>query len=100
MSASTTHVQGPKHFRTCINGLMGLRWHVILSVGDRVDPTALGPLPPGFEVVQGNAHIKILRYASLFVCAGGIITMSEAAYHGVPLDSHQPRKAFGARMAG
>lgn len=85
VATSTTYVRGPEFFRTCIEALAGLQWHVILSIGDSGDAGSLMPLPPHFEIVQHNSHIQILRHASLFICLGGIITTSEAAYHGVPL---------------
>jgi MGT family glycosyltransferase len=84
--ATSTHYQrGPDHFGTWIKALMGLEWHVILSIGDDADPAALNPLPPHFQVVQHTSHISILPFASLFICLGGIISTAESLYHGVPL---------------
>jgi UDP:flavonoid glycosyltransferase YjiC (YdhE family) len=36
------------------------------------------------EIAQGSSHVQILRYASLVIGLGGIISVSEAAYYGVP----------------
>jgi MGT family glycosyltransferase len=85
VATSTTYIRGPEFFRMCIQALSGLQWHVLLSIGDGGDPERLGPLPPHFEVVQRTAHVKILPYATLFVCLGGIVTTAEALYHGLPL---------------
>jgi macrolide glycosyltransferase len=85
VSTSTTFQQGPDFFRLCLEALSDLSCHVILSVGDESVAAALRPLPAHFEIVQGVSHIRMLPHVSAFVCLGGVITTSEAAYHGVPL---------------
>lgn len=85
VSTSTTYVQGAPYFKACVSALADMQWRGILSIGDSGDPASMGPLPEKFEIVQHNSHIKILPYIDLFICLGGIVTMSEAAYHGVPL---------------
>jgi MGT family glycosyltransferase len=84
-TTSTNYVMGPDFFRLCIEALSGLGWHLILSVGERADPSILGDLPSNVTVIQHTAHVKILPRVNLLVCLGGIVTSSEAAYHGVPL---------------
>jgi MGT family glycosyltransferase len=85
VSTSTHYLQGTFFFQMWMEALAGGPWHVVISPGDRIDPAALGPLPPHFEVIQHNAHVKILPHVSLFACLGGIVTTAEATYHGVPL---------------
>jgi MGT family glycosyltransferase len=85
ISTSTTYAQGSGYFRMCIDAFSPLNWHVLLSIGDTVTPDSVGPLPQHFEIVQRTSHLRVLPYASLFLCLGGIISMAEAAYHGVPL---------------
>jgi MGT family glycosyltransferase len=84
VSASTMYVRNSEYFRTCIDALTDLKWHIILSVGNG-DPASYGSLPKNIEIVQRTSHITILPHVSLFVCLGGIITTAEAMYHGVPL---------------
>ena len=85
VATSTTYLQKSDFFQMCIAALSGLRCHVILSIGDHGDAAGLKPLPPHCEIVQHTSHIKILPHVSAFICLGGIITTSEALYHGVPL---------------
>lgn len=85
VSTSTTWVQGTDFFKMCIEALSGLKCHVLLSIGDSGNAAALKPLPDHFEIVQHNSHVKILPYVDAFICVSGIITASEATYHGVPL---------------
>lgn len=85
ISNSTTYEQGKDFFRTCIEALSGLNCYILLSIGDSGNPAELQPLPDHVEIVQHNSHVKLLPYVDAFVCTGGIITASEATYHGVPL---------------
>jgi MGT family glycosyltransferase len=85
ISTSTTHVQGTEFFKTCVGALSGLNCHVIVSIGDSGNAVALEPLPHNVEIVQHTSHVKVLPYVDVFICLAGIITASEAMYHGVPL---------------
>lgn len=81
---STTYLQRGEFFKMCMDALSGLSWHAILSIGEHGDAKTLGTLPPHVEVVQNTSHVQILRYATLVIGLGGIISIAEAAYHGVP----------------
>jgi MGT family glycosyltransferase len=69
----------------CIEALSGLRWHVVLAIGDNNDPASFRPLPPHFEVIQHIPQIQVLPYTDLLICLGGMATSVEAMYHGIPL---------------
>jgi MGT family glycosyltransferase len=84
IATSTTYLRGPDFFKMCADALSGLPWHAVLSIGDYGDAAALGPLPLNMEIVQNNSHVQILRHASLSIGLGGILSVSEAVYHGVP----------------
>lgn len=85
IATSTNYLRGPDYFRSWIKALAGLKWHVILSIGDSGDRTSLQPLPPHFEIIQNTSHVKILPHASMLIFLGGIISSAEALYHGVPM---------------
>lgn len=85
VAASTTRRSGIEYFKTCIEALRFLDVHVIISMRNDLDLTALGSLPDKFEIVRGTSHTKILPFCSVLVYTGGSITTAEAAYHGVPL---------------
>jgi MGT family glycosyltransferase len=58
---------------------------VVLSVGKRTDIAALGTVPRNF-IVQGFVpQLELLQRTSLFVTHGGMNSVSEALYFGVPL---------------
>jgi MGT family glycosyltransferase len=85
VATSSSYLRGADYFKMCMEAFDGLQWHVLLSIGDNADPNLLGPLPPHFEIVKNIAQVKILPYVNLAIFPGGLITSSEAAYHGVPL---------------
>jgi len=85
VATSTTYIQGANYFRMCVDALAETQWRVIFSIADDADPASLFPLPPNFEIVQRTSHTRILPHASLLIFLGGIVTSSEAAYHGVPM---------------
>jgi macrolide glycosyltransferase len=85
VAPSNSYLQGTDYFRVCIEALSDLQWHVVLSLGESTNPIPTGPLPHGFEIVRRVSHTRILPYASLVLCMGGMATASEAAYHGVPM---------------
>ena len=72
-------------FRTCLAELADAPWQVVLSTGDNVRIDDLGPVPGNFMVRASVPQIEILRRAAAFVTHGGMNSVQEALYHGVPL---------------
>jgi MGT family glycosyltransferase len=65
--------------------------HMVLCIGPDIDMAALPPPPPNVTVVRWISQIDILNYASLVINHGGIGTVKECIYYGVPM------VAFGVR---
>ena len=72
-------------FRTCLAAFADSGWHVVLAVGDRVDPAGLGPVPPHVEVHASVPQLQVLRHASVFVSHAGMGSVMEALAHRVPI---------------
>jgi MGT family glycosyltransferase len=85
VSTSTSFIQGSDYFRMCIEALSGLKYHVVLALGENNDPRSLEPLPPHFEILKGTPQIEVMPHAELLICLGGMTTTSEALYHGIPM---------------
>jgi MGT family glycosyltransferase len=85
ISLGTTFNRNPDFFRRCAHAFASVPWHVVITLGSRVDPAELGPLPTNVEAHQWVPHPVLLRHAEVFVCHAGMGTMMEALSFGVPL---------------
>jgi MGT family glycosyltransferase len=72
-------------FRTCFDALAGTDWQVIVSKGRTLDDTALGPVPSNFVVAPSVPQLEVLARATAFVTHGGMNSVMESLYHGVPM---------------
>ncbi|PPK68483.1 glycosyltransferase [Actinokineospora auranticolor] len=102
VSLGTTVNARPDFFRDCVRAFAGSDWHLVLSLGGRVTPEELGPLPPGVEAHDWIPHGDVLAHASVFVCQSGMGSVQEALHHGVPLvvaPHHPEQRANADRIA-
>ena len=58
---------------------------VVMSVGNRIDISDLGPIPKNFKVFNYVPQLKLLKKVDLFITHGGMNSSSEGLYNGVPL---------------
>lgn len=72
-------------YKNCIAALAEEDVQVILSVGDQVDITAMGPLPANISVYPQVDQIAVLEKADAFLSHCGMNSASESLYFGVPL---------------
>ncbi len=87
-------------FRTVIEAMRQKPdWQLLLAVGNpNVDPGNLQPFPPNVLLVSWAPQLAILERASLMMTHGGLGTIKECIYFGVPMivfpvDYDQPRNA-------
>ncbi|MFF7209817.1 macrolide family glycosyltransferase [Streptomyces sp. NPDC008238] len=83
-SLGTVFTSDPRLLRTLAGALAPLAGTVVVSSG-RTDPAALGPLPPNVLVRPFVPQPEVLRRAALFVTHGGMNSVNEALYAGVPM---------------
>ncbi len=84
-SLGTVFHQDLGFYRACVQAFAGQGYTLVLSVGARTDPAALGPLPPDCIVRQRVPQLEVLERASLFVTHGGMNSVGESLVHGVPM---------------
>lgn len=72
-------------YRDVVERFGGGDWRVVMAVGERVDPAAIGPLPEGVEVHRWVDQLAVLRHAAAFVTHAGMGSASEALWAGVPV---------------
>lgn len=100
ITLGTTVNDRPEFFRTCAEAFADLPWHVVLTLGKKVDPAALGPLPSTVEAHRWVAHPDVLPHCSVFLCQGGMGSLMEALSFGVPVVAvpHHPEQHINARQ--
>ncbi|WP_105969018.1 macrolide family glycosyltransferase [Streptomyces geranii] len=83
-SLGTVFNADPQLLRTFATALAPLGGTVIVSTGQS-DPDALGPLPANVLARRFVPQPEVLARAALFVTHGGMNSVNEALYAGVPL---------------
>jgi MGT family glycosyltransferase len=85
VSLGTIFNADPGFYRTCFEALRALDVQGIVSVGQQVRLDALGEPPPNVLVMRHVPQLEVLRRAAAFVSHGGMNSVSESLYHGVPV---------------
>ncbi|WP_230886692.1 macrolide family glycosyltransferase [Streptomyces spinoverrucosus] len=83
-SLGTVFNADPRLLRSFATGLASLGGSVILSTG-QTDPDALGPLPDHVLARRFVPQPEVLARAAVFVTHGGMNSVNEAMYAGVPM---------------
>lgn len=57
----------------------------VIQIGDVAEPSAFGNLPSHVIVAKEVPQLEILRYADIFITHGGLTSIRESIYFGVPM---------------
>ncbi|HTY35338.1 macrolide family glycosyltransferase [Mycobacterium sp.] len=85
VSLGTSFNDHPEFFRDCVDAFAEGRWHVVMTLGSRVDPIELGPLPANIEAHNWISHFAVLERAQICVTHGGMGTVMQSLHWGRPL---------------
>jgi MGT family glycosyltransferase len=85
ISMGTIFNDQPEFFRACIGAYSDAPFRVLISLGSKVDRSALGELPPNIHIREYVPQLTVLQHASLFLTHGGMNSVSEALANAVPL---------------
>jgi MGT family glycosyltransferase len=78
-------------YRTCIEAFADGKYQVVLAVGSHVQLEDLGQIPENFLVDQYVPQLEILSRAALFISHGGLNSVLEALWYGVPMLLFPPK---------
>lgn len=84
ISLGTGFNERPEFYRLCIETFANTDWHVVISIGRRVDPAVLGELPANIEVHEHVPQLAVLDAATVFITHAGMGGCTEALWFGVP----------------
>ncbi|WEV59616.1 glycosyltransferase [Bifidobacterium sp. ESL0728] len=72
-------------YRAVVDAFGGMDVTVILSVGHNFERGKLGDIPDNIHIYESVDQLSVLRKASVFLTHGGMNSVNEALYYGVPL---------------
>jgi MGT family glycosyltransferase len=85
VSLGTLFNADPSFYRTCFRAFGVMNVRVVMSIGSTVDEGSLGTAPANFTIRRHVEQLEVLSRASVFVTHGGMNSVSESLYCGVPL---------------
>lgn len=99
VSLGTLHNNSLAFFKNCIEALKDSDYEVIMSIGNMVKPEDLGPLPDNIKAYSRVPQLHILKHASAFITHGGMNSLNEGLFFGVPVIvcPQQFEQAFNGR---
>ena len=99
ISLGTVH-SSTEFYRQCFEAFGSYPAQFILSVGKHTDIAALGEIPANFIVRPSVPQLAVLERADAFITHGGINSVQEGLYYGVPLVviPQQMEQLFNARI--
>lgn len=71
-------------YRACIDAFGYSDWHVVIAIGQHVNPADLGALPDNVEVHRSVPQLAVLAHADAFITHAGMGGCTEALWFGVP----------------
>ncbi|SHO52430.1 macrolide family glycosyltransferase [Anaerocolumna xylanovorans] len=72
-------------YKKCFEAFACENVTVILSVGQNIPLKKLGQIPENFRVYSFVPQLEVLQHTSLFITHGGMNSVNEAIYYGVPM---------------
>ena len=84
VSLGTAFNNRPDFFATCADVFADSAFHVVIALGNHIDPAELGTLPPNVEVHRQVPQLAVLRHVAAFITHAGMGSVMEALYHQVP----------------
>jgi MGT family glycosyltransferase len=85
ISLGTLRNDDAEFYRTCCSAFKPDEWQVVMSVGERVDLNLLDPVPANFLVARSVRQTAILPHVDVFITHGGLNSVMESLYFGVPV---------------
>lgn len=85
ISMGTINNSCSEFYQKCFAAFADESFQVVLSVGNKTEISALGQLPDNFTVRNYIPQLEILKHADIFISHGGLNSVSEALFYGVPV---------------
>jgi MGT family glycosyltransferase len=87
-----------KFLKLCIEAFVESQYHIVFSKGEKSPEVPATELPSNFEINREALNCDIIPFANAMVCQGGMGTVLESLYHGVPVVAVPPHP-FNSEVA-
>ncbi len=78
-------------------------WHLVIGLGGKLSADAFGSLPDNITILGWAPQLELLSLADCAITHGGITTINECVYYGVPMlvysTAHGDQNGCAARVA-
>jgi MGT family glycosyltransferase len=85
LSLGTVFNQAIDFYRLCFEAFGNTEHTVVMSIGEKTRASDLGDIPENFIVKNYVPQSELLKYTKLFITHGGMNSVHEGLYYGVPL---------------
>lgn len=85
ISLGTINTKFVDFYKKCMEALHDMDLKVVMAVGTKTDLASFDNIPENFIVRNYMPQLEILKRASLFISHGGMNSVTEALYYGVPV---------------
>lgn len=85
ISLGTVFNQAIDFYKLCFEALGNTDHTIVMSIGNKVQINDLGEIPKNFIVKDYVPQTDVLQYTKLFITHGGMNSVHEGLYYGVPL---------------
>ena len=98
VSMGTAFTRRPAVFTAAIDAFADTERHVVMAVGEHIEPDSLGPLPDNITISARVPQPAVLRHATAFVSHAGMGSVMEALLAQVPVVAipHAAEQALNA----
>jgi MGT family glycosyltransferase len=72
-------------YKKCIEAFANTELKVVMAIGQKVDIASLGSIPENFIIRNYIPQLEVLKKTDAFISHGGLNSVSEALYYGVPM---------------
>jgi len=85
ISLGSIYTKDVPYYKQWISIFIDTPYQVYLSVGKHVQIRELGNIPENIIIAQYLPQLEILKHADLFITHGGMNSINESLYYGVPM---------------
>ncbi|MEK9169176.1 MAG: macrolide family glycosyltransferase, partial [Patescibacteria group bacterium] len=85
ISLGTIYNDDINFYKTCFNVFGNTGDQIFMSIGKDIKRSDLGKIPNNFYVDEYLPQLQILKKANLFLTHGGMNSINESLYYGVPM---------------